>query len=119
MLRLKNWLLGNPLPTSAHAEERLSNPEALAVLSSDALSSVAYATQEIVLVLGTAGAAALHLTLPITLAILSLMAIVAVSYRQTIKAYPQGGGSYSVASENLGHGPGLVAGAFRRSRAVL
>ncbi len=111
MLRLKNWLLGNPLPTSAHAEERLSNPEALAVLSSDALSSVAYATQEIVLVLGTAGAAALNLTMPITLAILSLMAIVAISYRQTIKAYPHGGGSYSVASENLGSGPGLVAGA--------
>jgi hypothetical protein len=90
---LRRALIGAPLPTSAHAEERFNNAEALAILSSDALSSVAYATQEIVLVLGMAGAAALRFTLPITGLILGLMAIVAISYRQTIKAYPFGGGS--------------------------
>ena len=108
---LKKALLGAPLPTSAHAEERLSNAEALAILSSDALSSVAYATQEIVLVLGAAGAAGLANTLPITGLIIALMVIVAISYRQTIKAYPLGGGSYRVSHENLGPLTGLVAGA--------
>ncbi|MCP9774965.1 amino acid permease [Cyanobium sp. HWJ4-Hawea] len=109
--RLRRSLIGSPLPTSAQAEERLNNAEALAVLSSDALSSVAYATQEIVLVLGMAGAAGLGFTLPITGLIIALMLIVAISYRQTIKAYPQGGGSYRVSHENLGDVPGLVAGA--------
>jgi amino acid transporter len=109
--RLKAALVGAPLPTSAHAEERLNNAEALAILSSDALSSVAYATQEIVLVLGMAGAAGLGFTLPITGVIVALMVIVAISYRQTIKAYPQGGGSYRVSHENLGPITGLVAGA--------
>lgn len=109
--RFKKALVGAPLPTSAHAEERLTNAEALAILSSDALSSVAYATQEIVLVLGMAGAAGLGFTLPITGLIIALMVIVAISYRQTIKAYPHGGGSYRVSHENLGDLPGLVAGA--------
>ena len=109
--RLKAALVGAPLPTSAHAEERLTNAEALAILSSDALSSVAYATQEIVLVLGMAGAAGLVYTLPITGLIVALMVIVAISYRQTIKAYPRGGGSYRVSHENLGDVTGLVAGA--------
>jgi len=109
--RLKTALLGEPLPTSAHAEERLTNAEALAILSSDALSSVAYATQEIVLVLGAAGAAGLASTLPITGLIIALMVIVAISYRQTIKAYPLGGGSYRVSHENLGPLTGLIAGA--------
>ncbi len=109
--RFKQALVGAPLPTSAHAEERLSNAEALAILSSDALSSVAYATQEIVLVLGMAGAVGLGFTLPITGLIIALMAIVAISYRQTIQAYPQGGGSYRVSHENLGDLPGLIAGA--------
>ena len=109
--RLKTALLGAPLPTSAHAEERLTNAEALAILSSDALSSVAYATQEIVLVLGAAGAAGLASTLPITGLIIALMVIVAISYRQTIKAYPLGGGSYRVSHENLGPLTGLIAGA--------
>ena len=108
---LRRTLIGKPLPTSAHAEERLTNAEALAILSSDALSSVAYATQEIVLVLGMAGAVGLGFTLPITGLIIALMIIVAISYRQTIKAYPQGGGSYRVSHENLGDLPGLVAGA--------
>ncbi len=109
--RLRRTLIGKPLPTSAHHEERYSNAEALAILSSDALSSVAYATQEIVLVLGLAGAAALPFTLPITALIVGLMLIVAVSYRQTIKAYPQGGGSYRVSQQNLSPLSGLVAGA--------
>ena len=109
--RLKAVLVGAPLPTSAHAEERLNNAEALAILSSDALSSVAYATQEIVLVLGMAGAAGLMFTLPITGLIVALMVIVALSYRQTIKAYPRGGGSYRVSHDNLGPLTGLVAGA--------
>jgi amino acid transporter len=108
---LHRWLIGEPLPTSAHAEERLSNGEALAILSSDALSSVAYASQEILLVLSLAGAAALSLTVPITGLIVALMLVVAVSYRQTIKAYPHGGGSYRVSHDNLGVVPGLVAGA--------
>ncbi|MEA5441999.1 APC family permease [Cyanobium gracile] len=108
---LRRRLIGTPLPTSAHHEERYSNAEALAILSSDALSSVAYATQEIVLVLGMGGATALVYTLPITGLIVALMLIVASSYRQTIKAYPQGGGSYRVSQQNLGQGAGLVAGA--------
>lgn len=108
---LRRLLIGAPLPTSAHAEERLTNAEALAILSSDALSSVAYATQEIVLVLGMAGAAALHFTLPITGLIVALMLVVAISYRQTIKVYPHGGGSYRVSHDNLGVIPGLCAAA--------
>ena len=109
--RFKKAVVGAPLPTSAHAEERLTNGEALAILSSDALSSVAYATQEIVLVLGFAGAAGLGFTIPVTGMIIFLMLVVALSYRQTIKAYPQGGGSYRVSHENLGPVPGLIAGA--------
>lgn len=108
---LRRRLIGTPLPSSAHHEERYSNAEALAILSSDALSSVAYATQEIVLVLGMGGAAALGFTLPITALIVALMLVVASSYRQTIKAYPHGGGSYRVSQQNLGQTPGLVAGA--------
>lgn len=108
--RLKGFFIGESLPTSAHAEERLSNAAALAVLSSDALSSVAYATEEILLVLVAAGSSGLGLSLPIAIAIILLLAIVVLSYRQTIRAYPQGGGSYIVARENLGVYPGLVAG---------
>jgi amino acid transporter len=107
---IKKFLLGKSLPTSAHAEERLSNAAALAVLSSDALSSVAYATEEILLVLVTAGSSALGLSVPIAVAIIVLLGIVILSYRQTIRAYPKGGGSYIVARENLGLYPGLVAG---------
>jgi amino acid transporter len=108
--QIKQFLLGKSLPTSAHAEERLSNAAALAVLSSDALSSVAYATEEILLILVTAGSSALGLSVPIAVAIIVLLGIVILSYRQTIRAYPKGGGSYIVARENLGLYPGLVAG---------
>ncbi|MBW4634080.1 MAG: APC family permease [Iphinoe sp. HA4291-MV1] len=108
--QIKQFLLGKTLPTSAHTEERLSNAAALAVLSSDALSSVAYATEESLVVLVAAGSSALSLSLPIAIAIIILLAIVVLSYRQTIRAYPKGGGSYIVARENLGTYPGLVAG---------
>ncbi|MFN8559392.1 MAG: APC family permease, partial [Dehalococcoidia bacterium] len=108
---LRRVLLGRPLATSASHHERLSKATALAVFSSDALSSVAYATQEILLVLVLAGAAALGHLIPISLAIMGLLLVVSVSYRQTIRAYPSGGGSYIVARENLGEMAGLIAGA--------
>ncbi|WP_218080155.1 APC family permease [Anthocerotibacter panamensis] len=108
---VKRLIIGKPLPTSASNEERLSNPAGLAVLSSDALSSVAYATEEILLVLVMAGSGALKVSLPIAAAIIALLAVIILSYRQTIKAYPKGGGAYIVARENLGIYPGLIAGA--------
>src|SRR5664279_2378598 len=109
--RVKNIFLGDPLHNEESRHQRLSNFIALAVFSSDAISSVAYATGEIILVLSIAGAAFLHLAWPITLAIATLLVIVSISYRQTIRAYPSGGGSYIVARENLGDFAGLVAGA--------
>ncbi len=108
---LRRVLIGSPFTTSQAIHERLSKAKALAVFSSDALSSSAYATEEILIVLAAAGAGAFRLSLPIAVAIASLMAIVITSYRQTIKAYPQGGGAYRVARENLGTLPGLVAAA--------
>lgn len=107
---LKQALLGKPLHNREAAHQRLSNPVALAVFSSDALSSVAYATEEILLALAVAGTGALSIAWPISLAIAALLVIVSFSYRQTIKAYPGGGGAYIVAKENLGNAPGLVAG---------
>lgn len=107
----KRWLLGTPLATDRFHEERLSIPIALAVFSSDVLSSVAYATEEILLVLSLAGLAALDYSIPISGLIVLLLVIVIVSYRQTIHAYPMGGGSYSVARENLGTLWGLIAAA--------
>ncbi|HLF49007.1 MAG TPA: APC family permease [Methylomirabilota bacterium] len=108
---LKRLLVGAPMPLAQARHERLSKSVALAVFSSDALSSVAYSTEEILLILVLAGAAAAHLTNPIALAIAGLLAIVAISYQQTIHAYPSGGGSYIVARANLGATPGLVAAA--------
>lgn len=108
---LKTFLLGDPLHNRDAMHQRLSNPVALAVFSSDALSSVAYAPGEIMLMLALAGTAALKLTLPIAVAIGVLLIVVVLSYRQTIREYPGGGGSYIVAKENLGTIPGLVAGA--------
>jgi amino acid transporter len=108
--RLKNIFLGDPLHNKDTMHQRLSNGIALAVFSSDAISSVAYATGEIILVLSLAGAAFLHLAWWISLAIAVLLAIVAASYRQTIRACPTGGGSYVIARENLGDFAGLVAG---------
>lgn len=110
--KVKRLLIGQPLTTASAAHERLSKVKALAVLSSDALSSVAYATEEILRVLLVAGGlAVLDVSLPIGAAIVLLLIIVGTSYRQTIKAYPHGGGSYIVAKDNLGDGPALFAGA--------
>src|SRR3982074_2710946 len=105
----QNILVGNPIPTAREAHERLNKARALAVFSSDALSSVAYAGEEIMKVLVLAGPAALRLTLPIAGVIVLLLAIVVMSYRQTIRAYPSGGGSYIVANHNLGMIAGLTA----------
>ena len=104
-------LLGRPLPHSSARDERLPNLQALPILSSDALSSVAYATEAALGILILGGSAALTLSLPITLAIIGLIAIVVLSYRQAIAAYPEGGGSYVVARDNLGRNVGLVAAA--------
>jgi amino acid transporter len=109
--RLKRAFLGSPLPTAQSRHERLAKSTALAVFASDALSSVAYATEEILLVLVLAGTVALSYSLPISIAIALLIAIVVSSYRQTIRAYPQGGGAYIVSKDNLGAPAGLVAGA--------
>jgi amino acid transporter len=111
MGRVKHLLLGAPLPTHQLAEQRLSKLQALAAFSPDALSSIAYANQEIYLGLVIAGSAGLSLSLPIGVAITGLLTIVALSYFQTIHGYPSGGGSYVVARENLGTLPGLVAAA--------
>src|SRR5438034_2703056 len=108
---LKRALIGVPIATLQAEGERLSKFKALAVLSSDAISSVAYATEAILLSLVAAGSGNLGITLPISFAIVGLLAIVAISYRQTIPAYPSGGGSYIVAKDNLGTLPGLVAAA--------
>jgi amino acid transporter len=108
---LKRWLVGNPLKTTQAAHQRLSKLVALAVFSSDALSSVAYATEEILLVLVLGGTAAASLSIPISLAIVLLLIILTVSYRQIIYAYPDGGGAYIVAKSNLGTWAGLAAAA--------
>jgi amino acid transporter len=110
-LSVKRRLIGRPLATAMSAHERLTKVKALAVLSSDALSSSAYGTEQIVLILALAGTGALMATIPISIAIVSLLAIVAISYRQTIKAYPGGGGSYIVTKDNLGTIPALTAAA--------
>lgn len=107
----KRFLIGIPLTTAHEGQERLSKVRALAILSSDAISSVAFATEAILINLVAAGSAHLGLVLPISLAILALLTIVTISYRQTIPAYPGGGGSYIVARENLGMLAGLVAAA--------
>jgi amino acid transporter len=109
--RIKHLLIGPPLPTQQLLHERLNKIRALAAFSPDALSSIAYANQEIYLGLIIAGSAGLALSLPIGLAITGLLILVALSYFQTIHGYPSGGGSYVVARENLGTLPGLVAAA--------
>lgn len=106
---IKEFLIGPPLPTRQLHENRLNKIQALAAFSPDALSSIAYANQEIYLGLIVAGSAGLALAWPIGLTITGLLVLVALSYYQTIHAYPSGGGSYMVARENLGTGLGLVA----------
>ena len=108
---LKQVIVGSPFATSQAIHERLTKVKALAVLGSDPLSSSAYATEEALIILALAGSGALVHALPISLVVALLMAVVVISYRQTQKAYPSGGGAYIVAHENLGRVPGLVAGA--------
>jgi amino acid transporter len=108
---LKRLLLGRPIPSRLAHHERLSRATGLAVLSSDALSSVAYATEEILRTLILAGTGALWLVTPIGATIAALLLVVAFSYRQTIHAYPSGGGAYIVAKENIGIVAGLIAAA--------
>lgn len=108
---IKRLLIGIPLATARAEHERLTKFKALAVLSSDVISSVAYATEAILLTLIAAGSGNLWLTLFICLAIVILLSLVTLSYLQTIPAYPNGGGSYIVAKENLGTLPGLIAAA--------
>lgn len=110
-INLRRILIGKPLATDQAIHERLNIPRALAVFSSDALSSSAYATEAILLVLLAAGAGALGLSWPIAIGIAILLVIVAISYYQTIHAYPNGGGAYIVSADNLGRVPGLIAAA--------
>ena len=111
LVLVKRLLLGAPMPLAQARHERLNKTVALAVFASDPLSSVAYATEEILLVLTLGGAAALSFSLPVALGIAALLAVVVVSYRQTVAAYPQGGGAYLVAKDNIGQYPALVAAA--------
>src|ERR1043166_7629191 len=115
MASLKRLLVGSPIRTARLAHERLSKKTALAIFASDALSSTAYATEQILLVLAAdylaGGAHAFERVVPISIAISLLLVVVAISYRQTIFAYPSGGGAFIVAKENLGTLPGLIAGA--------
>jgi len=110
---LARFLIGKPLDTQDLQHQAISKPVGLAVFASDALSSTAYATEEILLILALAGgsAAILGLSIPIAIAISILLTIVTISYRQTIYAYPNGGGAYIVARDNLGEVPAQIAGA--------
>jgi amino acid transporter len=105
------WLIGRPLPTEAAPHQTIGKAIGLAVFASDALSSTAYATQEILIILAAAGTGALGYAMPIALAIVGLLAVVTLSYQQTIHAYPGGGGAYIVARDNLGEVAAQTAGA--------
>jgi len=105
----RSFLIGRPISSEREQHERLTKLKALAVFSSDNISSSAYATEEMMRVLAVAGVSAFALVMPLTLVIVAVLAIVATSYRQTIKAYPHGASSYIVASDNLGAPAGLVA----------
>jgi amino acid transporter len=107
----KRLLLGQPIPSHLAHHERLSRVTGLAVLSSDALSSVAYATDFILATLLVAGVGSFGYAMPISIVIAALLGIVAFSYRQTIHAYPTGGGAYIVAKDNVGPTAGLIAAA--------
>lgn len=108
---LKRWLVGDPLKSTQAAHERLSKTIALAIFSSNAISSVAYATEEILLVLVLAGTAAIAWSIPISFAIVFLVVVLTISYRQIIYEYPEGGGAYIVSRNNLGELPALIAAA--------
>lgn len=106
---VSTWLIGRPLPTADAPHQTIGKLIGLAVFSSDALSSVAYATQEMLVILAVAGAASFGISIPLAIAIVFLLAILTLSYEQTIHAYPGGGGAYIVARDNLGEFPALVA----------
>lgn len=108
---VSTWLIGRPLSTADAPHQTIGKLIGLAVFSSDALSSVAYSTQEMLVILAFAGMAAFHLSIPIALAIVGLLLILTLSYEQTIHAYPGGGGAYIVARDNLGEFPALIAAA--------
>ena len=108
---LSHWLIGRPLSTADAPHQTIGKAIGLAVFASDALSSTAYATQEILVILAVASTAAFGLVFPISIAIAILLWIVAISYQQTIHAYPDGGGAYIVARDNLGELPAQMAGA--------
>src|SRR5512138_3937439 len=107
----QTWLIGTPLPTADAPHQRIGKAVGLAVFGADALSSIAYAPQETLVILAAAGTQAFGYAFPISLIITVLLAIVTISYQQTIHAYPNGGGAYTVVKENLGITPALVAGA--------
>lgn len=107
----RSWLIGRPLSTADASHQTIGKVVGLAVFASDALSSTAYATQEILVILAAAGTAAFGIVFPISIAIVVLLGIVTISYEQTIHAYPDGGGAYIVARDNLGEFPALIAGA--------
>ncbi len=107
---LKRLLIGRPLKSAELGEQKLTKTKALAILSSDALSSVAYGPEQILIVLITVGIAAFWYSIPIGVGVLVLLIALILSYRQIIYAYPHGGGAYVVSKENLGKVPGLVAG---------
>jgi amino acid transporter len=109
--RLRSWLIGRPLSSDREEHERLTKVKGLAIFSSDNISSSAYGPEEIMRVLALAGAGALSLTLPLAALITLMLAIVTLSYRQTIKAYPAGASSYIVATDNLGSVAGILAAA--------
>lgn len=106
-----NWLIGRPLSTAEEENQTIGKFLGLAVFSSDAMSSVAYAPQELLFILAAAGAGALFYSIPISIGIVALLLILTVSYKQTINAYPSGGGAYIVARDNLGEVPAQTAGA--------
>jgi amino acid transporter len=108
---LKHFIIGDPFPSSRESHERLDKIRGLAIFASDTISSNAYATEAIMTVLVILGSGALVMTLPIALAVAGLVLLVVFSYIQTILHYPEGGGAYTVARDNLGELPGLVAAA--------
>jgi amino acid transporter len=107
---IRTWLIGRPLPTADASHQTIGKAIGLAVFASDALSSTAYATQEILFILAVAGTAAFGYAFPISVAIVTLLVIVALSYEQTVHAYPGGGGAYTVSRDNLGELPAQIAG---------
>ncbi|HEX2998489.1 MAG TPA: amino acid permease, partial [Anaerolineales bacterium] len=107
----RSWVIGHPLSTADAPHQTIGKFVGLAVFASDALSSSAYAIDEILIVLIMAGTGVLSLSMPIAMAIILLLAILTISYEQTIHTYPGGGGAYIVAKDNLGEAPAQTAGA--------